>query len=184
MPAEFAVADIVIAAVLAVSAVFGLMRGLVKEVAALVIWASAGLLALAFAGPLGEAIGLNLGPRLQKALGFAVIFIVVLIVGAFAQRLLRGLVETTGLSGTDRTLGLLFGAARGVLVVTLTLIVVRPFAEERPWWTESKLAPALLTLEPEVMELAQALMDRFPGEAPAQADPPPELGLPALDEAV
>lgn len=180
MLGELPAADLVIAAVLGVSALFGLMRGFVKEVAALVIWAAAGLLSLAFGEPVGEAIGLNLSPRLLFALGFGVVFVVVLITGAFVQRFLRTLVQTTELSGTDRMLGLLFGATRGLLLATLALIVMQPFAEEQPWWGESRtIAPLLEQLGPAVLELQAAVMERFPSDALPQADPPATADTPA-----
>ena len=180
-----ATADVVIAAVLAISALFGLMRGFVKEMAALFIWAAAGLLALAFGESVGQAIGLKLSERLLTATGFGVVFVAVLIVGAFVQRLLRGLVKTTGLSGTDRMLGLLFGTARGVLLTTLTLIVIQPFAEDQLWWSESRMiAPLLEELGPVAMELQGAVMELFTTGEPRQTDPPAEIVPPALREVI
>lgn len=183
MAAELPIADVVIAIVLIVSAVFGLLRGFVKEVAALAIWTTAGIAGLSFGKPLGQAMGLDIGERLQTAAGYAAVFIGVLIVGAFAQRMLRSLVMTTGLSGTDRTLGLLFGGARGVLIVTLTLIVLRPFAEERAWWTESKLIAPLMVLEEDMLRLTRLVMDLFAGARETETEAPemPEVPKVPLD---
>lgn len=184
------VADVVIASVLGVSALFGLMRGFVKEVAALVIWAAAGFLSLAFGEPVGLATGLALSPRLLTALGFVIVFVIVLVLGAIAQRFLRTLVQTTELSGTDRMLGLLFGTARGLLLVTLGLIVVEPFAVDLPWWSESRtITPLLEQLGPAVLELQEAVMKHFPGDAaPPTTEPPPTItpadAVSALREAI
>ena len=167
---NFAVADIVIVIVIVVSAVFGLMRGLVREVLSLVVWGSALLLGIAFAVPVAGLLGLAVSPGLQTAIGFAIVFVAVLVVGALAQRFFGGLVESTGLTGTDRTLGLAFGAVRGAAVVLVALILLRPFAESRDWWRESKVAPPLLTFENEVMELFHLVMDAVSG--------PPKLGEP------
>lgn len=162
-PAELAIADVVIAVVVLVSAVFGLLRGFVKEVVALVIWVGAVLLGMALGAQIGALLGLALSARLQNAIGFGTVFVVVLIAGALLQRALRGLVQSTGLSGTDRTLGLVFGTARGVAVVTVTLILLRPFALERAWWNESVLVPPLLALEGDLKELVNAALDAFGG---------------------
>ena len=83
---SFAVADIVIVIVIVVSAVFGLMRGLVREVLSLVVWGSALLLGIAFAVPVAGLLGLAVSPGLQTAIGFAIVFVAVLVVGALAQR--------------------------------------------------------------------------------------------------
>ena len=158
MPIEFAVVDIAMVVVLLASAAVGLMRGFVKEVVSLVIWGAALFLGLAFGRPLGEFIALDLGPKLPTVVGFLTVFVAVLIVGAIVQRLLRGLVQSAGLSGSDRTLGLVFGAVRGLAVVVVGLIAIRPFAEEQAWWQESRFAPAVLTFESEVLAAADALM--------------------------
>ena len=161
--AELATTDVVIALVVLVSAAFGLLRGFVKEVVALVIWVGAALLGMAVGPTLGALLDLALSARLQNAIGFGAVFVVVLIAGALLQRALRGLVQSTGLSGTDRTLGLAFGTARGVVVVVVALILLRPFAQERAWWSESVLVPPLLALEGDLMELLNAAFDAFSG---------------------
>ena len=156
---EFAVADVVMGIVIAVSAVLGLMRGLVREVLSLVIWAAALLLGIGFADSVAAMLGLDLSAGLQTAIGFAIVFVAVLVVGALGQRFFGGLVESTGLTGTDRTLGLVFGTVRGAAVVLVALILLRPFAESRDWWAESLIAPPLLTFENEVIELFDLMMD-------------------------
>lgn len=165
---NFAIADVVMGIVIIVSAVFGLMRGLIREVLSLVIWVSALLLGLAFADSVAGVLGLDLSAGLQTAIGFAIVFVAVLVGGALAQRFFGGLVKSTGLTGTDRTLGLVFGTVRGAAVVLVALILLRPFAQDRVWWSESLIAPPLLTFENEVLELFDLMMDAVadPAEAP------------------
>ena len=167
---DFAVADLVIVVVIVVSAAWGVLRGLVKEIVALAIWVAALLLGVVFAAPVGAVIADSLGPRLQAGIGFAAVFVVVLIAGALLQRTLGRLVDSTGLTGTDRTLGLLFGAARGGIVVIVALIVLRPFAEQGPWWPESQLIPALLALEGDVLNVVAAIADALGGIAGVEAE--------------
>ena len=169
---DFAVADVVIVVVIVVSAAWGVLRGLVKEIVALVIWVAALLLGVAFAAPLGALIADGLGPRLQAGIGFVAVFIVVLLAGALLQRILGRLVDSTGLTGTDRTLGLLFGAARGVVVVVVALIALRPFAEDEPWWPQSQLVPPLLALEGDVLNVVAYIADAF-GAAVVGTEPEP-----------
>ncbi len=167
---NFAVADVVMGMVIVASAVFGLMRGLVREVLSLVIWAAALLLGIAFADSVAAMLGLDLSAGLQMAIGFGSVFVAVLVAGALAQRFLGGLVESTGLTGTDRTLGLVFGTVRGAAVVLVALILLRPFAESRDWWAESLIAPPLLTFENEVIELFDLIMDTVAGPTPVRPD--------------
>ena len=159
----FAVADVVMVILIGVSAVLGLVRGLIREVLSLVIWISALVLGIAFAKPVAGVLGLDLSIGLQTAIGFAIVFVAVLVGGALVQRFLGGLVASTGLTGTDRTLGLVFGTVRGAAVVLVALILLRPFAESRAWWAESMIAPPLLNFENEVIELFDLIMDAASG---------------------
>lgn len=162
---DFAIADLVIGLVVVVSTVFGVMRGFVKEVVSLAIWAAAFLLGLAFGSRVGELMALELEPKLQTAIGFAAVFIAVLVVGAIVQRALHGLIETTGLTGTDRLLGMLFGAGRGVIVVAVALIALRPFAENRQWWDDSRLVLPLLEFEDDILAVFDSILDARPDES-------------------
>jgi len=160
---DFSIADVVMGVVILVSAVFGLMRGLLREVLSLVIWASALILGILFADDVAGLLGLNVSPGLATAIGFAAIFVAVLIGGAILQRLAGGLVSGTGLTGTDRTLGLAFGAIRGAAVVLVALILLRPFAEGREWWVESRMAPALLAFEADLLEAFNYVVNAVSG---------------------
>ena len=57
--------------------------------------------------------------------------------------LVRGLIRASGLSGTDRMLGSLFGLGRGVLIVGL-LVIVFEYAgvDADPWWQDARLKTA------------------------------------------
>jgi membrane protein required for colicin V production len=85
--------------------------------------------------------------------GFVVLFIGVLVLGGLVQWLIARLVHGTGLSGTDRFLGFLFGSARGVLACIIGLIALRPFAESAEWWEASLLVGELLAFEDDVLNL-------------------------------
>ena len=146
--------DIVILIVVLLSALIGLVRGLFAELLSLVTWFTAFVMALFFAPVVaGWLAGYLEDSSIQLMVGFVAIFVATLILGSIAQWLVGKLVETTGLSGTDRFLGFLFGSARGVLVCIIALIAVRPFAEEAQWWAESRLTPELLAFEQDVLEL-------------------------------
>lgn len=144
--AQLATLDIVLLCVILLSALIGLARGLVKEILSLAIWATAFLLALYLASPVGERLAPDLGGASALA-GFGTVFIAVLIAGALVQWVFAKLIETTGLTGTDRFLGFLFGGARGLLVCAVAAIALQPFLGSSDWWQASWLGPELAGLE-------------------------------------
>lgn len=135
--------DYAIIGVLGLSVLIGLWRGLVSEVLALAIWIAAfwvaWLLGPTVAAHFDPMIGL---PSARIIVGYGLCFVAVLILGALLRFVVRKLIEGTGLSGTDRLLGMLFGFARGVLLVTLLVFLVGFTAFTRdPWWQQSVLLP-------------------------------------------
>lgn len=136
-------ADYIIIGVLGLSVMVGLWRGLISEVLALAIWIAAFWVAWMF-GPTVAAhfehvIEL---PSARIIIGYAICFVTVLILGALLRFAISRLVESTGLSGTDRLLGMVFGFFRGVLLVTLLVFLIGFTAFTRdPWWQQSVLLP-------------------------------------------
>ncbi|EQD48874.1 cvpA family protein [mine drainage metagenome] len=150
-------ADYAIVAVIAISVLLGLWRGLIAEVLALAVWVAA----LWAAWQFGERVSAYMPAALREPsarlfAAWALIFVLVLIIGAVLGWLLRMLVQGTGLSGTDRMLGMLFGAARGVLIVTLGVLLLgmTPFPRD-PWWRQSALIPGF-------QRAAEVLQARLP----------------------
>ena len=135
--------DGIILGILGLSALIGLMRGLVAEVLSLVVWVAAFVVATLFgtdvAALLENAISLAV---VRISLGYAICFFGVLLIGALVRFAARRLIWSTGLSGIDRLLGVLFGFVRGVLVVTLVVFLVGLTAMTREsWWQQSALLP-------------------------------------------
>ncbi len=133
--------DIVIIALIALSAVLSLFRGFVKEALALASWLVALWVAMIFyenvAGMLARWIS---DPSLQKIIAFSALFIAVLLLGAVVNYLAGKLVTKTGLAGTDRMLGVVFGMARGAVIVAILVLLagLTPMPHD-PWWHESHL---------------------------------------------
>jgi membrane protein required for colicin V production len=135
--------DIIIVAAILVSVVVGLMRGFVKEaisIAALLIaiWA-----ALYF-GPAAGSVSQSWlsSEELQRWFGRILVFAVILSVGALVGWGLSKVIRWSALSGMDRFLGSLFGAARGILLVAVAIIGGQ-FAgfDNDSWWSQSRLIP-------------------------------------------
>ncbi len=139
-------ADYVILAVLALSVLVGLWRGLISEVLALAIWAAAFWVAWAFGPRVATAFeGSIEQPSIRIILGYVLCFVAVLVLGALVKFVIARLVEGTGLSGSDRMLGMVFGLARGVLLVALLVFLLgfTPFTRD-PWWHQSRLLPTFI----------------------------------------
>ncbi|HET9483049.1 MAG TPA: CvpA family protein, partial [Xanthomonadales bacterium] len=151
-------ADIAIAVIVSISVVIGLVRGFVVEVMSLLVWIAAVALAIAFGPQVSEWFGGSIElPSARVALGYAIVFFSVLIAGAIVVYLLRKLVQGTGLSGTDRMFGMLFGLARGAIVVVVLVLLLgfTPLPRD-PWWRESRALPVFEAL---ARSMAQWLPD-------------------------
>ena len=133
-------ADYIILAIIAFSAVLGAIRGFIREVAAVLAWVIGIWLAWRFSGFLHPYLGGVLDEPEQKAWAARVIVLaVVLIVGNVTGALIAWIMHTAaGLGLTDRAIGLVFGAARGMVIVSFLVIVGQALEFERePWWRTS-----------------------------------------------
>lgn len=147
-------ADIVILIIILLSSVIGLVRGLFKELISLLVWFAAVMLALYFSTAMGDALSGQIADEsVRTVVGFFIIFLATLIVGGIVQVLVKQLISSTGLTGTDRFLGFLFGSARGVLICIVALIALKSFEIEADWWQDSEIIPELLAFEQDVLEL-------------------------------
>ncbi|HAQ73895.1 CvpA family protein [Stutzerimonas nitrititolerans] len=138
--------DWAIVAVIVISSLISLKRGFVKEALSLLTWIIAGVVAWMFGGALSHHLAEFIStPSAQVIAACAILFVATLLVGALVNFLIGELVRVTGLSGTDRFLGMAFGAARGglLIVVLVGLLSLAPVQEDL-WWRESALVPHFL----------------------------------------
>ena len=135
--------DYALLAVIGVSGMVSLMRGFVREALSLMGWVAAFWVALAFSGKAATLLETHVSaPSVRHAIAFAVLFVGVLLLTGVVLRLTGLLVEKTGLSGTDRTLGILFGVLRGIVVAGLLVLLagLTPLPRD-PWWSRSVFLP-------------------------------------------
>lgn len=135
--------DYAIIIVIALSTLISLTRGFVREAFSLAIWIAAFFVASWFYQDLAVYFTSFTDSTVRNGLAAVILFVLTLIVGALLNFLLGKLVDGTGLTGTDRVLGLVFGAARGLLIVTLMLFVIDSFTalSASDWWQQSQLIP-------------------------------------------
>jgi membrane protein required for colicin V production len=136
--------DYALLAILAVSALRGLWRGLLAEVLGLVGWIAAALIALHYVGRVAPLIPANWpgGALTQWLVAFALLVVAVMLVVAVFNALLARVTAATGLRGVDRSLGMMFGLLRGVILVLLVVMFAR-FTElpKQDFWRDSLLRP-------------------------------------------
>ena len=133
--------DIAIIGVIFLSTLISLIRGFVKESISLATWLAAGFIAMSYYLVLAEMLQPYIeSPTISQAAAFGALFIATLIVGAIINYIVSQLVSKTGLSGTDKLLGMIFGAARGVLIVSMIVLFagLTPMPQES-WWQQSQL---------------------------------------------
>lgn len=135
--------DFAIIGVIAFSALISIVRGFVKEAISLVVWFSALFIASQFYSQLATYLTQITDTLVRNGVAIAILFISTLIAGAMLNFIFSKLVQATGLSGTDRVLGAVFGALRGVLIVSAVLFFMDTFtpASKSLWWGESVLLP-------------------------------------------
>ncbi|WP_395790898.1 CvpA family protein [Aquimonas sp.] len=137
-------ADIVLLAIVGLSVLVGFWRGFVVEVMSLAVWVASFWLAFTY----GDAAALLFegvveAPSARLLLGYALLFALALAVGGLATWLMGKLVKSTGLSGTDRLFGLVFGAVRGyALAAVVVLLAGFTALPADPWWEQSRVLPA------------------------------------------
>lgn len=141
--------DYTIVAIIAFSVLISVMRGFVREVVSLVIWVVAIVVSFIFYQYIaGLLVNIIHNDSVRLVISFVGLFLVTLIVGMLINYLIGQLVSNTGLSGTDRVLGIIFGIVRGVIVVVILLMIagLTPLSKEEAW-QKSVLIPHVVPLE-------------------------------------
>ena len=136
-------ADYLIIATVVISATVGLLRGLLREVIALITWIVAAFVAWHFAGLLEPHLGGVLRQdNVRPWVARLILFIAVLLLGQALGSIISYFVRLSLFTGIDRFLGLLFGLLRGAVIVGAAVIVCQVLRlDEESWWHESVLLP-------------------------------------------
>ncbi|WP_438863453.1 CvpA family protein [Neptunicella sp.] len=135
--------DFAILGIILLSTLISLVRGFVKEAISLAVWIGAFFIASQFYADLAVYMTKFDDAMIRNGVAIAILFVVTLILGGLLNYVVGQLVEHTGLSGTDRALGGVFGMLRGVLIVSALLFFMDVFtpAPQATWWQSSVLVP-------------------------------------------
>lgn len=133
--------DIAILAIVLVSAGISLLRGFFKEAISLATWIAAFWVAVTFSADQARFFdSLIETPSLRAAASFGLLFLITLILGALINKAMQEMIEFTGFGGMDSLLGMIFGTARGLLIISMLVMVagMTPLTQDL-WWQESSL---------------------------------------------
>lgn len=138
---SFTWADYAILIIIGSSVITSLMRGFVREGLSLVTWAVGFWVAFNFNHQLATLLTQYINtPSLRHIASFSILLIVTLVIGSMFSSLLSSIITSTGLSGADRSLGMFFGFARGVLLVGILLLLISLTSfQQDSWWRNSAL---------------------------------------------
>ena len=138
--------DLAVLVIVGLSTLFAFIRGVIREVIALISWVVGIVAALVFTPPVGDWLPASFGsPALRYVIAFGVILLGALLIGSFIAWPLAKAVRAAGLGFVDRFLGSIFGLARGLLlVVGFVLCAGLTNLPRAEWWQESLLVGPLV----------------------------------------
>jgi membrane protein required for colicin V production len=134
-------ADFLIIFIMLASTAVGAWRGFVREAVSLVFWVAGVWIAWKF-GPMIEPHlgGLLAEPAVRPWIGRLVVFLIVILTGMVVGFVLQYFTRSVGLGVLDRAIGIMFGFARGLVLVGLAVIACELLhLNHEDWWKESRL---------------------------------------------
>jgi len=150
------ITDIVIIMVILVSVSLSWYRGFTREAISLGTWFSALIITYMFGLNFGLLLSEYIDASTTLIMGMArvLLFGFTLIVGALINTLVGKFIKSSGLSSTDKSMGVLFGITRGVLVIMILAAGIRWFDLQKgqKWWYDSRIVPYVLVIEEKILK--------------------------------
>ncbi|MFD1694519.1 CvpA family protein [Roseibium aestuarii] len=165
--------DGILIVIMLVSAVLAMIRGFVREVLSIASWIAAAAAAFFLYGdvlPYAQQYIANA----HVALGVSVagVFILTLLIVSYITMRISDFVLDSRIGALDRTLGFVFGAGRGLLLVVVAMMFFNWFVhpDQQPGWVlQAKSRPVLLSVGERLIAFLpedpeQAILDRLKAE--------------------
>lgn len=172
--------DLTAIALIVVSGILSFWRGFVREVLGIAAWIGALIAAFSLRAtvrPIFE--GMVDTPWLADGLAVASVFLVVLILLTLVVHAIASRVEDSALGGVDRSLGAVFGLARGAFILVLAYIIAGLFLPQTERWPEAVLQARGL---PFVVSGARGVAALLPADYRPRIAEPPEPRVPTQEE--
>jgi membrane protein required for colicin V production len=170
MDLHFSFVDLLVAAIVIVSAAYSTYRGFVRETLSIFAWVAAAFATLYFGPAAANFLSTRVSPAvLGMALGYAAVFLIVLIPLSFISYRFAEGVHRSPVGALDRTLGLVFGVVRGLAVIGLAYIVFTSIVDthnQPKWLTQARSIPLIQSCAQVLLALVP---DQDKGEKPHAA---------------
>jgi len=155
--------DVAIVVLVLVSTGVGWLRGALRELFSLLSWLAAGWVAYTFRAAAGGLLQSWISdPTVQQVVGGVALFVVVVLVLSMLGTFTALMVEKAGMRGADRSLGLVFGVARGVVLAAGLVLLLRAAGfDQQSWWQSSLLVEALDSPADAIEQLIKVLVEQF-----------------------
>ncbi|MCQ8781360.1 CvpA family protein [Mangrovibrevibacter kandeliae] len=176
--------DAILIGIMLISALLAMVRGFSREVLSVVSWVAAAAAAYLFYAPLTPYVQPYIhNEKVAMAAAALAIFVVTLIVVSFITLRIADFIIDSRVGALDRTLGFIFGAARGLLLVVVAMLFFNWLAPQNQpaWIAQSRSKPLLDDLGQKLVAALpdnpeEAILDRFREPGSETASPPAETG--------
>ncbi len=167
--------DYVLITIVGLSMVLSLWRGFVREIISLIGLVLAFLIASRFSGDVGGYLGQWITQdSLANIAGFMLLFVLIMFIVGMIGFIMRKLVDMAALTATDRTLGIFFGAARGLLLIGVAFLIYTAYAKPNQTWMSKSL------LSPYAIQLSQLIGKTIPEGYPFSTQGDAKLASPQI----
>lgn len=171
--------DLAVLVLVAISAALGFMRGFVRETLGIVAWAGAGYFSYIGIDYVRFTVRDMMGnPEMADIVSHAGLFLAGLLILSVATSVIAQIIHSLGLGALDRTLGILFGVARGGLLAIAAYIGAGWITAPERWPPPVREARLLPFVADGAVHIAEYIPERFRPNVPI---PPPVPATRSLD---